>query len=448
MFDSLIAAQMDRSKFVTSYQLERNDEWFVTFIDSAYADVYSLLHPYINLPDMRTGTITALNSSIYEVKFMWVPPSITGGYIEALCNEWGVMRDISFYTDKFINSRTYVAKISLTVEEKAKIPHLCTIPAQEGRILVTVQGRAPLCLACNCLGHVRATCPNRQEKQARANNTYAAVMQSYMIPPGDPPGDTPSAYTPSGHAPSASTPSGGTTSGGTPPGVTPSAGDTQDDDQISHVSRDLNRADDFSQDGDNASVASTHDDRDRPWTDAELEHAQAILMTRRAVEQSGEAPVTSQGSSQRELFNGTPLLPDFVISPSYITPGQRPKPKVPPRQELGAQGSHKMPAQVPQRNVTGTDILSQLESRRAKGGIAWTSTDPPLVQTSPPRGHSAMDAANTDGGKRKHDGASGSDVKRASRSDQKSRQKDMETRLPVQQTQTEQSGMDEGSNVD
>ena len=103
---------------------------------------------------------------VIKIRIHWLPLYYEGVLLKGIFCDYGEILDIKRCKTVLTDSVFYngVRELTMKVDEtdKMKIPHLINFGCGQ-TILVTMQGRPPLCLKCRQVGHVRRDCgPTRQ----------------------------------------------------------------------------------------------------------------------------------------------------------------------------------------------------------------------------------------------------------------------------------------------
>lgn len=142
------------------WRTEQPDSWFVTFSTKEQSVKVG------NLPvDNIGGTKVMCNvmqQQIVSVKVHWLPYGFRPSLLAKAFSKLGEVQDVDHvpYADTEgwgkVLTGTMIVRMSVTEEQRNNIPHLMEIGGK--RLLLTMANRAPLCLKCFSLGHVRARC--------------------------------------------------------------------------------------------------------------------------------------------------------------------------------------------------------------------------------------------------------------------------------------------------
>ena len=91
-------------------------------------------------------------------------------FLEELCDDVSKIRHE--VDDYGIKSGVRIATIRLLHHQRNAFPHILMLQPQ-GPTLITIPGRAPLCLRCHHLGHVRAACNTPYCRHCQVNGHSA-----------------------------------------------------------------------------------------------------------------------------------------------------------------------------------------------------------------------------------------------------------------------------------
>lgn len=133
-----------------------------------------------------------------KIKIHWLPPYVKDDFLRAYFARYGIVKSVErearvISAEATKRSGTRIVSLVTDRDKASEIPHLNTF---EGGItmLITITGRAPLCLKCRNLGHVRKDCPlNRKADTAptppstvQGTLTYSSVVNPIPVNPSQP----------------------------------------------------------------------------------------------------------------------------------------------------------------------------------------------------------------------------------------------------------------------
>lgn len=205
---SAVAKEMDKGESAIEffYRLEKPREHFMVLDREETAAILSAIGK-VNINKDTDLQIDSVDQQKTLVRVHWLPPFIHDDYLHDIFRDYGQVTAIEHEFDATLNTNTCVRRIRMVVteEEKTKIPHLISYGMGK-RLLVTMAGRAPICLKCHELGHIRSSCPKNQPKhnQQEAENivrnssprgaellTYAETLRSTLREKGFIPNKSP-----------------------------------------------------------------------------------------------------------------------------------------------------------------------------------------------------------------------------------------------------------------
>ena len=150
--------------------LGRNVEWYLT-LDSEFGKMTMLRQGTLTVGRFN-GAISSASNKEAKLRIHWLPPWVSDDDIVLTLNKCG-FDVVAISLDKsavktlgggslqhsFIPVRTIIVKNNDAIE----IPHLIDVHDRHFNeihsALVTIIGRAPLCLRCRKVGHFRSDCP-------------------------------------------------------------------------------------------------------------------------------------------------------------------------------------------------------------------------------------------------------------------------------------------------
>jgi hypothetical protein len=141
------------------YQLERTDIWYLRFRTAEFAELFVDGNRRSFTYHDITFVLKLLNSQCVEVRLHWVPDIWSESFIAGLVKDWGKILGLHTGRISARNQCIIELKLECTLQQVGAIPHLMEV-SDGTRILVTVPKRAPLCLGCKELGHIKFRCPN------------------------------------------------------------------------------------------------------------------------------------------------------------------------------------------------------------------------------------------------------------------------------------------------
>lgn len=205
---SAVAKETERGESCIEffYRLERPREHFMVFDQDDVAANLSAIGK-IRLNDDTEIQLDRVDQQRVLIRVHWLPPFVHNDYLYGIFSEYGQVTSIDNEFDAVVKTNTCVRRIRmvLTEDKRARIPHLISYGMGK-RLLITMAGRAPLCLKCHDVGHIRSSCPTNQPKhnQQEAENivrnssprgaellTYAETLRSTLREKGFIPNKSP-----------------------------------------------------------------------------------------------------------------------------------------------------------------------------------------------------------------------------------------------------------------
>ena len=142
----------------------------------------------------RTVGIVSVSRQEINIRVHWMPSYITDDFFEIFFQRFGKVLSVTrehTVIGANVEKRNGVRVVKIETDElmKGTIPHMLKF---EGGIsaLVTIQGRPPLCLKCNQVGHMRRDCVPQQETQRISYAAAAAPRQTPVPTAPEPPAPT------------------------------------------------------------------------------------------------------------------------------------------------------------------------------------------------------------------------------------------------------------------
>ena len=107
--------------------------------------------------------VVCLTEQTVKLKIHWLPLYYSNRLLKAIFCDYGDVLDVSMCKSSYAHvcALNGMREVLLKTDEihKQRIPHLVKLSSGQS-ILITMQGRPPLCLKCNEIGHTRKDCPN------------------------------------------------------------------------------------------------------------------------------------------------------------------------------------------------------------------------------------------------------------------------------------------------
>lgn len=139
------------------------------------------IQPFIETASLKAGNmiydIMKMAEQVVTVRVHWLPIYYDSSILYELFSKYGEVLDIKMMKTAHAKITTFNGsrEVKLKTDEFRKhiIPHLVNFNSGQS-ILLTIPGRPPYCLRCNCTGHIRSRCPGRLN--------YAQVLHTRSIP--------------------------------------------------------------------------------------------------------------------------------------------------------------------------------------------------------------------------------------------------------------------------
>lgn len=175
------------------YKVSSNDSSFSIFMSNE--EVVKMLKGKTFLEyEKLKFMVMSMTDQLVNIRVHWLPLFYDNRIIKAMLSGYGEIQDIRMCKSSYANlvALNGVREVLIKTDEikKQQIPHLINFGCGQS-VLLTMQGRPPLCLKCKQVGHTRRDCEPRR--------TFAMVTsegQRGGRPNGpavvDPPVETPS----------------------------------------------------------------------------------------------------------------------------------------------------------------------------------------------------------------------------------------------------------------
>lgn len=164
------------------YQLEKGREWYVIFKnrDDCARCVES---GGCSLSENTSLNFEKLTRQRVTVRVHWLPPYVSDDIIIDVLEKFGEIIDFQTLWDIDTHVKGCIREVRMILDDEGRdeLPHIITFNDGRLKVLVTCPGRAPYCVKCGELGHVRASCS--QQGQRRPAASYAdTVRQHSQVP--------------------------------------------------------------------------------------------------------------------------------------------------------------------------------------------------------------------------------------------------------------------------
>lgn len=160
------------------HKQERSREWYVTFRSETLAQQV-LTNPLMTI-DRCSVRLEDINKQRVVLKVHWLPVWIINNFLVEYFSQFGDVVSVDYIWSADAKVNTEMREVIMVVDDigKNNIPHLVKFKGGT-KMLVTCPGRMPICLKCNCLGHVRRDCAATVRNQSR---TYADRLMNREFP--------------------------------------------------------------------------------------------------------------------------------------------------------------------------------------------------------------------------------------------------------------------------
>lgn len=160
------------------YKVSANDYSYSLFLSNE-----GILQKLKNKKVIGTGNtrfnVVSMSEQVVTLRVHWLPLFYDNRILKAIFCDYGEVLDIRMCKSSYANlvALNGLREVILKTDEvlKQKIPHLVKFNCGQS-LLVTMQGRPPLCLKCHVVGHTRRDC--------EANKTFARVTASSALSAG------------------------------------------------------------------------------------------------------------------------------------------------------------------------------------------------------------------------------------------------------------------------
>ncbi|KAK6191820.1 hypothetical protein SNE40_003416 [Patella caerulea] len=139
---------------------DKSEEWFVTVKSDT---VYELcVKKEVRIFKGRKFYFSDASKCVLNLRVHWVPRDFKNSYVAKVFSRWGDVKSVQEETSNvngcFVMNGLRQVTICCNEAQTGNIPHMIRASKGRVRMLVTAPGRLPLCLRCNCIGHVSASC--------------------------------------------------------------------------------------------------------------------------------------------------------------------------------------------------------------------------------------------------------------------------------------------------
>jgi hypothetical protein len=166
---ALLATQTVKAdQIVCLGPLSRNAEWYITLSKLEFKQALLTYGP-VSVRNYN-GSFKPASSDEFKLRVHWLPPWIDNDCLYNALNKYD-MEVISTSTDRSTvrcdlgnleNTQITARTVMVKTTNKSNIPHVIEVEdiafGDTYKALITMTGRAPLCLRCKMEGHIRARC--------------------------------------------------------------------------------------------------------------------------------------------------------------------------------------------------------------------------------------------------------------------------------------------------
>lgn len=171
VFTALDKEGLNPSDILGLYKVSANDSSYSLFLSNEGV-VQKLKSKKVIGSGKTRFTVMSMSEQVVNLRIHWLPLYYDNRILKAIFCDYGEVLDIRMCKSSFANlvALNGLREITLKTDEilKQKIPHLVKFNCGQS-ILVTMQGRPPLCLKCREVGHTRRDC--------EMNRSFAGVAR-------------------------------------------------------------------------------------------------------------------------------------------------------------------------------------------------------------------------------------------------------------------------------
>lgn len=154
VFFALDKAGVKPTDILGLYKVSQNDFSYSLFLSNE--EVLK------NLVDKRVISVVSMYEQTVRLKIHWLPLFYENRLLKAIFCDFGEVSDVQMCKSSYANvcAMNGQRELLLKTDEVSnqKIPHLVKLGSGQS-LLVTMQGRLPLCLKCHDVGHTCKNCP-------------------------------------------------------------------------------------------------------------------------------------------------------------------------------------------------------------------------------------------------------------------------------------------------
>jgi len=129
----------------------------------------------------KTFTVSYFGRQNICLRVHWLPVIINNDVLHEVFSSFEKVSQVDFENHGDYENGVRRVFVEVSIAEKLEIPHMLQF-ADDLKALVTMSGRAPLCLQCGEVGHVRQACPPLRSNPGAARVTEAQDQRSADAP--------------------------------------------------------------------------------------------------------------------------------------------------------------------------------------------------------------------------------------------------------------------------
>ena len=146
------------------YKVSASDSSFSIFM--ANEEVVKMLKEKKVLEDGRLKfMVMCMTDQLVNIRVHWLPLFYDNRIVKAMLSDYGEIQEIRMCKSSYANlvAMNGIREVLIKTDEikKQQIPHLINFGCGQS-VLLTMQGRPPLCLKCKQVGHTRRDCEPRR----------------------------------------------------------------------------------------------------------------------------------------------------------------------------------------------------------------------------------------------------------------------------------------------
>ncbi|KAK6191810.1 hypothetical protein SNE40_003402 [Patella caerulea] len=157
---------------------DKSEEWFVTLkSETAYEQC---LKSEVRVFKGRRFYFSDPSICVINLRVHWVPRDLNERYFRKVFSRYGEVRSVREEESNVdgvgvLNGLRHISILCKELQSRC-IPHMIRAAKGRVRMLVTAPGRLPLCLRCNCIGHVSANCSQGRPDLGSGKPLYTEVV--------------------------------------------------------------------------------------------------------------------------------------------------------------------------------------------------------------------------------------------------------------------------------